>query len=209
MLADMLYQYSTSLNAQLTIAFHTNRLRGIGYLRDRCWPPQRSPGWINGDSEGRSLSRGCPPDASADRKEIDHDGGRTGLVGITQYARLEHLSEWTALHRMSAPVVFKAACALLNGRLSGQSDVLFTSLQAGRQWPFMDDAIARHLPNPILIAGNTLTLVVNRIHIEPREKVGVFLEGLDGTCPRANRFNTRAAQPSQCCRVQIRQEVAA
>ena len=80
---------------------------------------------------------------------------------------------------MSAPVVFKAACALLNGRLSGQSDVLFTNLQAGRQWPFMDDAIARHLPKPILIAGNTLTLVVNRIHIEPREKVGVFLEGLE------------------------------
>jgi len=33
--ADIHYQNSTSLNAQLAIAFHTNRLRGIGYLRDR------------------------------------------------------------------------------------------------------------------------------------------------------------------------------
>ena len=179
MFADMLYQYSTSLNAQLAIAFHTNRLRGIGYLRDRCWPPQRSPGWVIGDSEGRSLSGGLPLDASSERKEIDHDGGRAGVVGIKQYAHLEHLSELKALHRISAPVVFKAACALLNSHLSGQSDVLFTNIQAGRQWPFMDDAIARHLPNPISIAGNTLTSVVNRIHIEPKEKVSAFLESLE------------------------------
>ncbi len=44
MFADIHYQYSTSLNAQLAIAFHPYRLRGIGYLRDRCWPPQRSRG---------------------------------------------------------------------------------------------------------------------------------------------------------------------
>ena len=177
--ADILYQYSTSLNAQLAIAFHTNRLRGIGYLRDRCWPPQRSGGWIIGDSEGRSLSKGYPLDASSEREEIDHDGGRAGLLGIRQNPRLEHLSELNALHRVSAPVVFKAACALVNSRFSGESDVLFTNTQAGRQWPFMDDAITRHLPNPISIAGSTLALVTNRIHIEPREKVGVFLEGLE------------------------------
>ena len=150
MFADMLYQYSTSLNAQLAIAFHTNRLGGIGYLRDRCWPPQRSPGWINGDSEGWSLSRGCPLDASAEREEIDHDGGRAGPAGITQYARLEHPSELTALHCMSAPVVFKAACALLNGRLSGQSDVLFTNLQAGRQWPSWTTLSPDICPTPSL-----------------------------------------------------------
>ena len=179
MFADMHYQYSTSLNAQLAVAFHTNRLRGIGYLRDRCWPPQRSRGWIIGDDEGRSLSRGSPLDVSSERKAIDHDGGRAGLVGITQFARLEHLSELNAVHAVSSPVVFKAACALLNSHLSGSPDVLFNNTQAGRQWPFMDEAIVRHLPNPIFIAGNTLTLVVNRIHIEPRERVNAFLKGLE------------------------------
>lgn len=71
------------------------------------------------------------------------------------------------------------ACALLNNHLSGQSDVLFTNTQAGWQWPFMDDAIVKHLPNPISIAGSTLAAVVNRIHIEPREKVSVFLQSLE------------------------------
>ena len=179
MFADMHYQYSTSLNAQLAISFHTNRLRGIGFLRDRCWPPQRSPGWIIGDEEDRSLSRGGLLDVSPERKEIDGGGQRAGLVGITQYVRLEHLSELNALHRISTPVVFKAACALLNSHMSGSSDVLFTNTQAGRQWPFMDDAIVRHLPNPISIAGNTLTLAVNRIHINPRATVGAFLEDLE------------------------------
>ena len=177
--ADMHYQYSTSLNAQLSIAFHATRLRGIGYLRDRCWPPQRSPGWIIGDPEGRSLSIGFPLVASSERQEIDADGGRSGHVGITQYARLERLSDLNAQHRISAPVVFKAACALLNSHFSGESDVLFSNTQAGRQWPFMDDAIVRYLPNPIAIAGNTLNVVVNRIHIEPSQRVGAFLEGLE------------------------------
>ena len=200
MFADMHYQYSTSLNAQLAVSFHTNRLRGIGILRDRCWPPQRSPGWIIGDEEDRSLSRGGLPDISPERKEIDSGGQRAGLVGITQYAHLEHLSELNALHRISTPVVFKAACALLNSHMSGSSDVLFTNTQAGRQWPFMDDAIVRHLPNPISIAGNTLTLAVNRIHINPRATVGAFLEDLE---TEQRHLTTHAHAPSEPIAAQL------
>ncbi len=148
MFADIHYQNSTTLNAQLAIAFHTNRLRGIGYLRDRCWPPQRSRGWIIGDGEARSLSTEFPLDVFSRREQIYHDGGRAGLIGLTQFARLERLSELNALHSASAPAVFKAACALLNSHLSGQPDVLFINTQARRQWPFMDENVAKHLPKP-------------------------------------------------------------
>ncbi len=36
-----------------------------------------------------------------------------------------------------------------------------------------------HLPNPISIAGSTLTVVLNRIHIEPKENFAVFLKSLE------------------------------
>ena len=200
MFADMHYQYSTSLNAQLAIAFHSTRLRGIGYLRDRCWPPQRSRGWIIGDWEGHDLSRGCPLDVSSEREAVDRDGGRAGIVGIEQFTRLEHLSELNALLGLSTPVVFKAACALLNSHLCGQSDVLFANTQAGRQWPFMDDAIARHLPNPISIAGSTLATVVNRIHIEPRDKVRNFLQDLE---TEQRLLTAHAHAPREAIRAQL------
>lgn len=43
----------------------------------------------------------------------------------------------------------------------------------------MDDTVVKYLPNPISIAGSTLAAVVNRIHIEPREKVSVFFQSLE------------------------------
>ncbi len=125
------------------------------------------------------MSAGFPLDVSSKREPIDHDGERAGLIGLTQYAPLERLSELSTLRSVSAPVVFKAACALLNSHLSGQPDVLFINTEAGRQWPFMDETVAKHLPNPISIAGSTLTVVLNRSHIGPKEKVGLFLKSLE------------------------------
>ncbi len=43
----------------------------------------------------------------------------------------------------------------------------------------MDETVAKFLPNPISIAGSTLTVVLNRIHIEPKENVAVFLKSLE------------------------------
>ncbi|KAL8915360.1 MAG: hypothetical protein Q9171_000230 [Xanthocarpia ochracea] len=50
---------------------------------------------------------------------------------------------------------------------------------AGRQWPFLDESIAEHLPNPVTIAGNTLSIVMNRIRIDANATVGNFLAHLE------------------------------
>ena len=82
-------------------------------------------------------------------------------------------------HKISAPVLFKAACALLNSHLSLSREVLFINTQAGRQWPFLDPSIAKHLPNPVTIAGYTLSSVLNRIQVSLEETVGSFLTRLE------------------------------
>ncbi len=176
--ADMYYQYSNSLPAQIAAAFHVNRLRGISSLRDSCWPRQRCVGAHIGDDEGYTVPLPPDPALSSHRTQIDNDGGYAGLVGIQKLAPLKDLGELRSRHKISAPVLFKAACALLNSHLASSSEVLFTNIQAGRQWPFLDPSLAKYLPNPITIAGNTLASVINRIQIHPHETVGSFVSRL-------------------------------
>ena len=177
--ADMYYQYSDSLPSQMAVAFHVNRLRGISSLRDSCWPRQRCVGWHIGDDEGYTVPALADPALSTLRKQIDNDGGHKGLVGIQKLAHLRDLGELRSRHKITAPVLFKAACALLNSNLTSSGEVLFINTQAGRQWPFLDPLIAKYLPNPITIAGNTLARVLNRIQIHPHETVGSFLSRLE------------------------------
>ena len=177
--ADMYYLYSNSVPAQTAVAFHVNRLRGISSLRECCWPRQLCVGWHIGDDEGYSVPASHDLALSTKRIQIDNDGGHAGLIGIPRSARLDDLHELRSRHNISAPVLFKAACALLNSHLTLSREVLFLNTQAGRQWPFLDPSIAKHLPNPITIAGNTLSSVLNRIQVPPEETVGSFLTRLE------------------------------
>lgn len=177
--ADMYYQYSNSLPSQIAAAFHVTRLRGISSLRETCWPRQRCVGWHIGDDEGYTVPTGVDATLLSQRKQIDDDSGYAGLMGIERYARLNDLGELRFKHKVSAPVLFKAACALLNSHLTLSREVLFANTQAGRQWPFLDPSIAQHLPNPVTIAGNTLASVLNRIQIHPHETTGSFLARLE------------------------------
>lgn len=179
MFADTYFQYSSSLPSQLAVAFHVTRLRGISSLRETCWPRQRCVGWHIGDDAGYTVPALADPTLPTQRTQVDNDGGHAGLVGIQKYARLQHLSDLRAKHNIAAPVLFKAACALANSHLACSREVLFANTQAGRQWPFLDPAITTHLPNPVTVAGNTLSTVVNRVQIHPLETVGSFLARLE------------------------------
>ena len=177
--ADLYYLYSNSLPSQISVAFHVNRLRGISSLRHSLWPRQRCVGWHIGDDEGYSVPPFSDPALSTERIQADKDGGHAGLVGIQRSARFRDLQELRVGHSISAPVLFKAACAILNRHLTQSREVLFLNTQAGRQWPFLDQSIATHLPNPITIAGNTLATVLNRIQVLPEETVISFLGRLE------------------------------
>lgn len=177
--ADMYYQHSTSLLAQISVSFHANRLRGVSSSQRNIWPPQRCVGWHIGDDQGYQVSPAADPILAQDRTQIDNDGGVTGLMGIETLMRLDDLSLLRTTHQISTPVIFKAACAMLNAHLSGTPEALFANTQAGRTWPFMDEAVAQYLPDPITIAGNTLALVVNRIGVHGYETTGDFLKRLE------------------------------
>ena len=177
--ADMYYQYRSSVPAQIAIAFHVDRLRGIGSLREKCWPPQRSPGWFIGDDRGHTIASGTGAPLLQDRAQIDNDNGFAGLMGIKKLIKLPSLPELHSRHQISPSMVFKAACAIVNSHLTGSSEVIFMNTQAGRRWPHLDDSVAKFLPNPMTIAGSTLGIIINRIHVHPNETTGTLLRRLE------------------------------
>ncbi|KAG8528287.1 uncharacterized protein KY384_007204 [Bacidia gigantensis] len=174
--ADMFYQHQQSLPAQVGVEFYATRFRGVGSLQDAVWPPQRCPGWLIGDDAGWQPPPGYK---HSGRKQIDNDGGRAGLAGIQHHTRVEYLANLVQTHHISEPIVFKAACALVNMRHTGQSEAFFMNTQAGRQWPFMNPAVAEYLPNPVTIAGNTMALVPNRVKVDQDQTVGDLLRQME------------------------------
>lgn len=186
--ADTYYQYRSSVPAQIAIAFHVDRLRGISSLREKCWPPQRSPGWFIGDDRGHTIPSGTGAPLLQDRAQIDNDNGFAGLMGIKKLVKVPSLPDLRSKYQISSPIVFKAACAIVNAHLTGSSEVIFSNTQAGRRWPHIDDDVAKFLPNPVTIAGNTLGIVINRIHVNPNETTGTLLRHLEGEQKLLTRY---------------------
>lgn len=181
--ASTYYLHSQSLTAQNSIAYHLSRLRGIAPLRETAWPVQRCVGAFIGDDTGYHIPVTVRnPLLLQQRTQIDNDGGYAGMVGIRRTLPLHELPlllPGDGTHNISAPVFFKSALALLTSRLLHAPEILFAQSQAGRSWPFLDQDIASYLPNPLTIAGNTLGVVLNRIHVSPNATVGSFLTSLE------------------------------
>ena len=177
--ADMHYQYRNCVLAQDSVSYHARRLRGIGGLRENIWPPQRCPGWFIGDDTGYAIPASAINPLHEPRSQVDHDNGHAGMLGIHRVMPLLQSAELSTTHRISNPMLFKAACAILGSHLSGSSEVCFANSQAGRAWPFLDASLAGYLPNPVTIGGNTLGLVINRIEIHRHSSVLSLLTHLE------------------------------
>ncbi|KAL8676904.1 MAG: hypothetical protein Q9186_006616 [Xanthomendoza sp. 1 TL-2023] len=178
--ASAFYLYSGSIPAQLSVAYHVNRLRRIGSHRESLWPPQRCPGWFIGDDTGYSFPPGRWSPLLQERSQVDADGGgHAAMLGLRRIVELDDFANMRSRHNISAPTLFKAACAVLNSRMAGEQEVCFANSQAGRQWPFLDEATAKFLPNPITIAGATIDIVINRISVDPNTSVGSLLTHLE------------------------------
>ena len=177
--ADIYYAHRNSLDAQLGLAYHVHRLKGLDAHKSVLWPPQRCHGWFIGNDSGWQPSTLEHSFGSSERRQLDEGGWRVGYEGITQFRPLRDLAQLWSAHKISVPVVFKAACVLLNSHMTGKLTVVFINSQAGRQWPFLQDPVSRYLPNPFTIAGPTLTSVVNNITINAKESVGDLLSRLE------------------------------
>lgn len=93
-------------------------------------------------------------------------------MGSQDIARLIDLGELCFKHEVSASVLLKASCALLDSHLTLTREVLFKNIQAGHQWPFLNALVIQHLPRSVRIAKDALAAVLNRIEIYPEETVG-------------------------------------
>ena len=189
MFADFYYLHRSSLEAQLGVTFHVRRLQGINSAKDALWPSQRCPEWFIGDDSQWQPSTLEQRLGVNERKQLDGGGWRVGYYGITLDTRLLHLGTLCSAHGISVPVLFKTACVLLNSHLTGQSDVLFANSQAGRQWPFLHEDMARYLPNPVTIAGLTFTVVINRIRVDAGESVGSLLARVESDQRSLTRYS--------------------
>ncbi|KAL9627238.1 MAG: hypothetical protein Q9204_006713, partial [Flavoplaca sp. TL-2023a] len=178
--ADTYYLHNQSQTAQNSIAYHVSRFRGIAHLRETAWPAQRTVGTFIGDDTGYSIPPGLRnPLHLQKRTQIDNDGGYAGMLGIQRTLPLSSIPLLHSSHGISTPVFFKAALALLTSHLSHSSEIIFAQSQAGRSWPFLQPHLAAHLPNPVTLAGSTLAVVFNRIHVSPDDTVGAFLSHLE------------------------------
>ena len=117
---DIYYSHETSLRAQIGVKYHLKRFYGIDRFKDALWPPQRCPAWFIGDDsewQPSALEHGF---GDSLRTQLAEGGWRVGFDGITASTKLTHLDELWAKHKISAPVVFKTACTLLNAHLTGK-----------------------------------------------------------------------------------------
>lgn len=177
--ADTYHLHRKGPAAMEAVDFHANRLKGIGALNQALWPQQRAPGWFKGTDLGWKDADGKPGDPEK-RKPLDpEDTERFGLDGLTRTAKVSGLPALREKHGILPHVILKAAVTLFNIHRTGSSTALFANLEAARHWPFTADWAPdnQRLPNPLIIAGPTFEVVVNRIEVSDKnESVLTFLQ---------------------------------
>jgi hypothetical protein len=152
--AESYFSFRESPQARASINWHANYLSGIGkHIEKAQWPPipERGPFDLTGEDKDREFNHSfAVPDLAALRRKHP---------------------------QISAPVIVKAALALLNVHKTGHDYAVFSNMEAGRtKWPFMPAALTSH-PNMGLcdeatdVTGPLSQAVTNLIRISPDESV--------------------------------------
>lgn len=167
--ADHLHNTELTAMANSSVGFNVRRLRGLASKRAALWPPQRSPVWQRGCDRGLHVTpdgQVTTPDDPKQRRLLDGANAR-GSDGIRREIRPVDLNTLTVKHRIPAPILFKAALVLLETRLTGQREALFTQTFSMRDsWPFIPDWMSRRLPSPLEVTGPTLARVAEIVPID-------------------------------------------
>jgi len=90
----------------------------------------------------------------------------SALFSASSSARLPGLHTLRLEQGIHAVAVAKAALAMLNVAHTGQDVALLMQVQAGRTWPFVSPWIASHLPDPMNIAGCTLSVSPHIVRVK-------------------------------------------
>lgn len=175
--ADTHYNYRSSASAVRSVAYFVDKLRGIHKLSGALWPAQRASEWYIGNDVGWKQPDGSLGQLS-ERQHMDSSQENAGLDGIEQSVHLPHLPKLYPEAKISAATLFKGALALLTVIQTDEDVALMGSVQASRQWPFLDRWMAERLPNPMDIAGSTHTNVPHVVRIDREESIIAMLKRL-------------------------------
>ena len=163
--SEMYFLHQTSLAARLAIEYHVRRLRGIGSMQQAIWlPPQLF--------HNVSTRAGVP---NNEGKMEAIEGGGENNMQIIRYRRCHNIA---AIGRKPSTLTM-AAIASLNTFLTGSSRAIFGLLLAGREWPFMNNSVARLLPSPYSVAGPTVSSTLIVVDVNDAEQVSPFLARLE------------------------------
>lgn len=165
--SDLYHQFQGSLSGQINVEWNVKRLRGISRFADKAlWPVPRTEGWMitSEDAEGspRQVMR---------EKIWEEDGGwvpNKEAFTFPKYSRIVALQGMQKVLTdigITAPVLFKAAIAILNTQITRSPYAIFNSWHASRQWPFIPPWLASTLPPPMSIAGPTTEWAVELIEV--------------------------------------------
>lgn len=160
--AESYYSLQTTPQARKSIAWHAKYLEGVqDHLKDAQWP--QTP-----------LTRG-PFDPT----------GKGYVPGVRHSFVVPELAALRKQHPdISAPIVVKAALALLNIRRTGTKSAIFSNVQAGRTaWPFLptsftQDPAFNSMDEATDVAGPLLQSVTNFIKFSHDETVLQLLRRL-------------------------------
>ena len=161
--------YGTSVPAGEAVVSNLTRLQGIGAFHASIWPRV----------DGIAAQSSCTANARNTQtlEAVEATNGST--IHYAQTRRLPNLQTCRKEFAVRPAIVTKAAIALYNCRVTGTFTALIAVVLSGRSWPFLDDSIARFLPDPKHIAGPTTSMCTDVIKLDPREAVGQMLERID------------------------------
>lgn len=112
------------------------------------------------------------------------EGGGYKNAEILRYRRCPNLA---AISRKPSTLT-TAAIASFNTSVTGSKHAIFGMLMAGREWPFINDSLAQLLPDPMTVAGPTLTTTVVAVNVDDTEKISQFLGRLEAELRLLRRY---------------------
>ncbi|RMY63793.1 hypothetical protein D0863_10278 [Hortaea werneckii] len=170
--ADSLHIGRHSPYAQAGARYFGEKLRGFAGYQASMVPQQRAPGFLEGNDEGWMDGNSTP----GMRVPVDGQNGRLAAnKGLRHAFKCSGLARLHKEHGIAVHVVFKAALAVANTDWTSTRTAFFRSLESGRQWPFLDSALASHLPSAADIDGPTLQASFNVINFDQEAEVTIDL----------------------------------
>jgi acyl carrier protein len=183
--ADMYDLHKGGLAGQISKSYQLDKLQHLDGIEPCLWPPTRGCGYMIGNDAGWRHPDGSP---GRTMERV----GRDGVVGTERGEPVTGTFDvsglrWLKSSRGIEPfVLIKAALAIFNVSQTKQPRAVFSSPEAGRNWPFMEPWIASQLPSPMDVAGPTLGWAFDFIDVQPSMTVGELLQQV----AEAQKLNT-------------------